>query len=309
MGKIKLNSSVIQTYFDALIYDEIKYAIENLHLYQNFRIRFFEFDKWCDEMNIDRELTDLELKRYNDIYNETPLLTWNLTNLGHSSYKISYISGKEKSAELDGQLSISPPSPVKLYCHNCKEVEPFNYIREDIVLNSDIDGENYEEVPLTQLYELVYQCQSCRGLPEVFLIQRKGVKISIHGRSPIEQFPVNKTIPKNQIKYFSDSRIAFNSGQILAAIFLMRTFIEQYIRDKVKNFDSREIDKLFDQYSGNLPPDFNSRFPSLKSVYDRLSEDIHSATGSEETYSQAKVDIENHFEALRLFEKHKLITW
>ena len=303
------NSKAVK-YYEYLISSEIKYLIETLHLYQNHKLRIATFEDWFGEDEIDRDkLGQKEFKDFKEIYEQIPLLQWVITKWSSESKIVLNNSEDNNLLPIKGYLEIEAPSPVKLYCSICKAIEPFNISDHFSAMNSKSDIKNDNAEPITQLIIIKYQCQSCRGLPETFLVRRKGLKLSLHGRSPIEQFPVNKNIPKDLVNFISDSRIAFNSGQILAAIFLMRTFIEQYIRNKVQDFESREIDQLFDRYSAKLPRDFNSRFPSLKSVYDRLSEDIHSASASEETYNEAKDDIENHFEALRLFEKHNLIDW
>ena len=51
------------------------------------------------------------------------------------------------------------------------------------------------------------------------------MKISLNGRSPMEATNVPDYLPKDQKKYFSDALIAYNSGQILAGIFLLRIFV------------------------------------------------------------------------------------
>lgn len=309
MGNNKITSSSLVRYYENLISCEIKFLIENLHLYQNHKLRFPIFENYLDEFGFNHEnIAQKEFPQYKDIYEQIPLLPWDISQSNDTGYSSFAMEGG-RLATVNGYIAIEPPSPIKLFCSQCKDVEPYNFIGVNLVIDNLSNFKEKKVETLTQLFVLTYQCQSCRGLPETFLIRRKGVKISLHGKSPIEQFPVNKIIPKNQNKFFSDSRIAFNSGQVLAAIFLIRTFVEQFIREKAQDYKSREMDILFEQYSNKLPEDFNSRFPSLKSVYDRLSEDIHSANASEETYNNAKDDIENHFDALRLYEKYNLIDW
>jgi hypothetical protein len=82
-----------------------------------------------------------------------------------------------------------------------------------------------------QIFFLAYECQSCKSFPEVFMIRREKMKLTPSGRTPIEKVEIPKFIPKAQREFFSDAIIAFNSGQILAGKFLLRTFVEQYVRD------------------------------------------------------------------------------
>jgi hypothetical protein len=51
-----------------------------------------------------------------------------------------------------------------------------------------------------------------------------------------------------------------------------------------------------------LPADFKKRFPSLKDLYARLSDDLHRAAGAPDTFDKARQEIEEHFEARRLFK-------
>jgi hypothetical protein len=96
--------------------------------------------------------------------------------------------------------------------------------------------------------------------------------------------------------------LAYNSGQILAANFQLRTFIEQHIRDITNNHNTKDIDRLFEDYKKKLPNDFLERFPSLHSTYNRFSTDMHTATGDEEVFIVSKGEIEKHFDALRLYD-------
>ena len=109
-------------------------------------------------------------------------------------------------------------------------------------------------------------------------------------------------IPKSVGKYFSDAIIAFNSGQILAGNFLLRTFVEQYVRGKSPTPESQDIDALFENYSKSLPDDFKQRFPSLQSTYNQLSKDLHSATGSKNVFKSERENIEKHFQAKEIFD-------
>ena len=153
-----------------------------------------------------------------------------------------------------------------------------------------------------QIFSLAYQCQSCKSIPEIFMVRRDNLKFVQSGRTPMEEIEIPSCLPKKQKKYFSNAIIAFNSGQTLASNFLLRAFIEQYIRSLSATPDSQNIDALFVEYGKDLPDDFKQRFPSLQSVYDKLSEDLHMATASENVFLQVRIDIEKHFKARELFE-------
>ncbi len=119
---------------------------------------------------------------------------------------------------------------------------------------------------------------------------------------PLETPIIPRNLPKKERKHFRNAVIAFDSGQALAAKFLLRIFLEQYVRGVATNPEVRSIESLFDEYNATLPDDFKQRFPSLKSIYDQLSEDIHAADETPEIFETAKQKIVEHFDAKRVFK-------
>ena len=132
------------------------------------------------------------------------------------------------------------------------------------------------------------------------LVQRVGGKLTLCGRSPMEHVPVSTDIPKSIRTYYSQSVIAQRSGQILAGLFLLRTAIEQWARKFAPAPDY--ADRALEAYMTTLPDDFKARFPSLRQIYEKISLDIHKATGSSELYDAMLADFVEHFEARRLFK-------
>jgi hypothetical protein len=191
---------------------------------------------------------------------------------------------------------VIPLPTIKIFCPKCDRVEPFNpRPNAHSTMGHQADGKSQ------QLFVLAYDCQSCKGLPTVFMIRRAGLKLFLEGRSPMEQVDVPKVIPKGQKKYYSDAIVAHNSGQTLAGLFLLRTFIEQYMRDVLS--DSGLLpDKLIEKYMEQLPKDFKERFPSLGRIYSELSTAIHSANTSAELFDKTIADLNEHFEAKKLFK-------
>jgi adenylate kinase len=89
-----------------------------------------------------------------------------------------------------------------------------------------------QTAPVIDYYRLIitralsYQCQSCKGVPEVFLVRREHLKRTNAGRAPIEHVEVPKDIPKHVSRFFRGAIVAHQSGQTLAGIFLLQTLIE-----------------------------------------------------------------------------------
>ena len=189
---------------------------------------------------------------------------------------------------------------VKLFCHVCNRTEAFNSISAE-----DFTERGPERDALVndavQVFVLSFECQSCKDVPDVFLLRRQGVKLTLCGRAPIEIIEVPPAIPKTVQGFYSGGVVAQQSGQTLAGLFLLRTLIEQWARSQVKSAPQR-ADELMDRYMGTLPKDFKSRFPSMRQLYDDISADIHGAIGSADLFDRARADVAEHFEARRLFK-------
>lgn len=209
---------------------------------------------------------------------------------------------KPVSAWATGPPSIKFRTPdIKLFCTLCERREAFNSVSSiDFLQQSSAPQPFTSGRDTIQIFTLSFLCQSCKRAPEVFLVRRTGLKLTNSGRSPIEHVEVPAAIPKPIQRFFSDALVAYHSGQVLAGVFLLRTLIEQWARS-VLDRPGLQADEVLEAYMKTLPPDFNTRFPSMRALYGELSEDLHAATGSPELFEKAQADIVKHFEALRLF--------
>ncbi len=220
----------------------------------------------------------------------------------------------QPSQEWKGPLHVQMPAGpsklafkvphVKLFCHKCGRVEAFNYLfgQDSLDFGTAVTGVTpADNQPTTQIFVFSFHCQSCKGIPEVFLVRREGNKLTLSGRSPIEHVEHLRVIPKAIARFFSGAVVAHQSGQTLAGVFLLRVLIEQWVQSqaKIKNL---KVDQALDEYFDALPEDFKKRFPSLRILYSDLSVDIHSATGSAELFEKTQQQIIEHFEARRLYK-------
>jgi hypothetical protein len=195
-------------------------------------------------------------------------------------------------------------SDVRLFCHKCDRVEPFNYLYGQ----DELEAHSVYPVPIitdkrpdTQIFVFSFLCQSCKSIPEVFLVRREGEKLTLCGRSPIEYVEQPRSIPKSIARFYSGAVVAHQSGQTLAGVFLFRVLIEQWVQSQLKK-KGLKVDQALDNYILGLPKDFKERFPSFRTLYEELSADLHSATGSAELFEKARKQILQHFKARRLFE-------
>ena len=192
---------------------------------------------------------------------------------------------------------------VKLFCHTCNRVEAFNSISsQEFTRRGGFEPQPEAEIDAIQVFVLSFLCQSCKGVPEIFLVRRQGLKLTLCGRAPMEVAEVPTVIPKIVRQYYSGALVAHQSGQTLAGLFLLRTLIEQWTRSQVTEPHPPRADELMDKYMALLPDDFKRRFPSMRVLYDSLSADMHGAVGSAPLFESARADIVKHFDARRLFE-------
>jgi hypothetical protein len=219
-----------------------------------------------------------------------------------------YAAGRDGANE---ELLVLAPVNVKMFCMKCDRDEAFKPLLYQDVTNEMSKatlgqagtakklpnvGEGY------QVFTFAYQCQSCLGLPEVFLIQRAGLKLAIHGRSPIQSMAVPAFIPKPESKWYREAVIATKVGRTLAGIFYLRTFIEQFARRVTDIGGRRPGDEILSEYSDTLPDPPRDAMPSLREWYGKLSEAIHSANEDGELLQKAFEEVDRHFEFRKLYK-------
>lgn len=280
--------------FADVIQSAFKELLEKKHLYQKIDIQ------WPSPEILQQGSKELSASGKNEEYwlvfaKLSQGIMWLVTN-PNQSYEF-----KPQNAGQILMLPVTPPT-VRIYCQKCEEVNPFNFHSGSDVFENDHNySKNVGMVKGGQVFVLQYQCQNCKLLPEVFLVQRDHLRLSLAGRAPMEKVVVPKYIPKSVEKYYSGAVIAFNSGQILPAKFMLRVFLEQLVRDVSDDKKTTDIDRLFAEYKSTLPEDFKQRFPSLETIYAGLSEHIHSANETPDLFNSARDDIDRHFDAKRLY--------
>lgn len=189
---------------------------------------------------------------------------------------------------------------VKVFCSRCRRVEAYNSVFVLEVFSKIRNEREVSEGGTQQAFLLAYQCQSCKRTPELFLIRRRGLKLTNEGRSPIEHADVPPFVPDSVQRFLGGATVAFQSGQVLAGIFLLRTLIEQWAR-KASGEKREQADQVMEDYMATLPNDFKNRFPSMRTLYGELSVDIHNAIGSAELFEKARTQIVQHFDVRRVF--------
>lgn len=200
-------------------------------------------------------------------------------------------------------------SNVKLFCSTCDEREIFSAVwYRDMAneLNKPVAfAAAARKTPPEDGFQLLYitlQCQRCLRKPAGFIVRRDGWKLSLHGRSPMEQVDVPKYIPKEERHLFRDAMIAAHGGKILAALFYLRVFVEQFARRVTGETERRFGADLMEDYGKTLPDPHRGTMPSLREWYEKLSEPIHAAREDEKLFEAAREAIEQHFEIRKVFK-------
>jgi hypothetical protein len=212
-----------------------------------------------------------------------------------------------------------PPLPillienVKIFCPRCDEREiasPIwyrelsNELRKPSVFSfGSIKHRlpaNYLPVPF-QMFVIVYQCQRCEDPPQSFLVRRDGWRLTLDGRSPMEQVDAPTFLPKPEKGLFRDALVAVHGGKVLAGLFYLRTFIEQFARRQTGITD-KSGGAIMKAYSDLLPAQYRDHMPSLREWYEHLSEALHEARGDEALLEKGREEIEKHFDIRRVFK-------
>ena len=186
--------------------------------------------------------------------------------------------------------------PVKTMCGQCHSIESFNPSNGALTASFDMS-------PFEQVFCMPLQCQACRSNVIVFLVRRDRSKIQLVGRSEFEEVAAPASIPKGQKKLYSDAVVAFNSGQVLPALFLLRCVIEQYMRQTTKKTEKLRGEELCDKYAETLSEDFKQRFPSFKEIYSKISDALHTFDSNAPLFESQLEQAMLHFDGLALFAR------
>jgi hypothetical protein len=191
---------------------------------------------------------------------------------------------------------------VKLFCGSCERIEPYNLVSSgELYAPMEKYGIRVSRGRAQQMIVLSYQCQACKEAPEVFLVSRYGKKVTLVGRAPMEHVQVPDIVPKSHRKFFSDAIVAYQSGQVLPALFMLRTFIEQFAASAANATPAERADEILDRYTASLHEAVRAHFPSLRDIYSRLSAALHAARADADLFQQSVAEVIRHFEARRLY--------
>jgi hypothetical protein len=198
---------------------------------------------------------------------------------------------------------------MKLFCSSCGHRETFsptvqmNSTREIVMRHKSGDARTALHPPCFQLFALLYQCETCRNVPVSFLLKRQIWKLTIEGRSPFEEVEIPGFIPKTEQWLFKGAIVAHQTGNTLAGLFYLRSFIEQFARRQTGIEGKQTGEAIMEAYQLLIPAAQRDHMPSLRSWYEKLSAPIHTANPDVALFDEAHVAIVEHFDFRRL---HKI---
>jgi hypothetical protein len=276
---------------------ELKKLLEEKHLYQKFKL-----DPAPEAAKLSNRLANPHIK--------VKYLAWAADEFPKEKFSVfihqaQLVPRAGSATQPASSLWITLPHP-SLYCNSkgCKRRETFTPVWHTELSDSLTTTITPKQITLPggfQMFTLVYQCQRCLGTPEAFLVRREQWTFSLEGRSPLERVEVPKFIPDKEEDYYSNAIVAFNSGKVLAGLFYLRTFVEQFARRVTEKTGRATGEEIMDAYYETLPAKTKDLMPSLREWYEKLSIPIHSGTDDIEVFSAALAAIDKHFEIRKVF--------
>lgn len=272
----------------------LKQLLESKHLYQKISIPADSIIKQVRDTTLDARLIfDRAIEPF----------------LSRPHFTLS--SALMRTVDRDGTETTWPTltiGNVKLFCSQCQSREAFcpvwyRDLTNELAKPGRRDGPDPTSLPAGyQLFFLAYQCQVCGGAPEGFMVRRRGWDLFYEGRSPIEIIEIPSFLPKEEREFFRDAVVAQNTGNTLAGLFYLRTFIEQFARRKTASKGRLTGDQIFDEYNKTIPEKQRDQIPSLREWYEKLSVALHEAQSDDALFEEAKNEIERHFDFRRIFK-------
>ncbi len=208
-----------------------------------------------------------------------------------------------EGAVLQADLQDHPGCPVpalNLRCSHCKAGRTF------IPLAVHPCGHGWYKGKPQQSWSFEYHCPTCKNCLHFFLT-REGNRLRLCGRFPAKEVEVPDEFPELLSKYISEAKIATQAGKHLAGVLYLRVGIEQFWRSLPEVMlqcphEKPTGEQLGDAYNKTLPAEMKAAaVPTLKSIYERLSNAIHGADESAGPCDDGYKDVLKHFKARHLY--------
>jgi hypothetical protein len=267
---------------------QLKDLLETKHLYQRVTV---------DAHRVLLEVRDREMPGHRDV----PIPPHATALLAQQRQQLTAVT-EESSKTIPPGASLLILKNAKLFCSACEAREAFHPLLFTDMTSSLAPKVLDASLVGLQVFALAYQCQSCLGAPVCLLLRREGWQLVLEGRSPMEEVEVPPFIPKQERSFYRDALVAIHAGKTLAALFYLRTFVEQFARRQTGAQDKKVPgDDLMAAYGATLPSDHRDHMPSLGDWYGQLSKSLHEADEDPEFFEKAIAAINQHFDIRRVF--------
>lgn len=297
--------------FNGALSNAWKVLLEEKNLYQSItvdtesiKVKLVELFK---EVRLQRSGRISAVVKGSEIHDDTEeRMASYFLNFTHSQWVLAPEYGTQPKMRFSVTASTDEPlvcrlPTIHINCKHCTSVlPPHNSGFPGIggVVSSYDFGNHGKGV--VQVFSVPYLCQSCKKEPIVFQVRREGIKLTLVGRSNLYVPTISKAIPSEESEYLRGALIASTTGNLLPALFMLRVFVEQYMRRVAKVTGRIRGEDLADEYARYLPDGFPSSLRSLKNIYEAVSECLHGANPSRDIFDKCVKDVETHFDQLKI---------
>lgn len=209
---------------------------------------------------------------------------------------------EDTAARLDAsglRLHTFPLLPIQAWCSECQEPTEF---RAQLPRCRSVCG---PESPGEQELLLSFACKVCMNRRITFLVSRKDERLQLSGRDPIETLPLPTSIPKSVARFYAEAQLSHKSGHCLAALYLLREFIEQFwrllpeVQDALSRTPRMNAGEIAGIYGALLPLDFRTQYPSLMDCHRALTAAIQEEAVRPDVFQFCSAEILDHLDGRR----------
>lgn len=194
---------------------------------------------------------------------------------------------------------------LQLHCKTCKGERTFGSLIDSrsgylqTVLNKKQKSDVKE-----QAYTFYYQCNGCDSRSIVFQVVRSGLKLQLTGRSDPLRPPVGKW-PSDVQEIVEDASQAVAENDINAGFYHLRTAVEHYLKSQLRIdvSERKRGEELVEEYKKTLSKKVRDTAPPLSTVYNDLSECMHSRKGDLFVFSSNLKKFKQHIAMKKMIEE------
>ncbi|MBK8094780.1 MAG: hypothetical protein IPK32_23135 [Verrucomicrobiaceae bacterium] len=158
-----------------------------------------------------------------------------------------------------------------------------------------------------QVYTITYRCEVCRSVLHAVLVRREGMRLHLCGFASRREQRAARSVSKALEPILVDADNAVAEGDLFAGYYHLRTMLEHYMKCCLGIGVEVQMrgEELVAQYNATLPNSLKETLPSLKTAYEKLSQSLHSRSGSCEEYAAHQSAVCDHLAGVELLMKYQ----